>query len=446
MQGLDWLTKNPEIQAIYTGAADLNGIARGKRAPIHAAADLIKKGTRFPKSVLNLDVWGHDIEGSPLVLASGDQDGELEPTDRGFVPMPWLATPSVFLPLWMSDRIGTPFEGDPRYALAKIEKRFKNKKLQPVLAVELEFFLVDDSEKLPRAPASPLSGKRRNAGDILTLQTMEHFDGFFSDLYAACTAMDIPASNVFSEGAPGQFEMNLDHQASVLKAADDAWLFKMLVKGLARKHGMAASFMAKPYKDWAGNGLHLHVSLLDKDGRNIFDDGSEIGMPVLRHAIAGCLNAMSASTLIFAPHANSYARFVPGAHAPTGIAWAYENRTTAIRVPSGPPAARRIEHRVAGGDVNPYLSIAAVLGAMLNGMEDAKDPTAPITGNAYEQNLKQIPSDWTGAIDAFESSPEVKRIFPQLLIDNFVMTKRQESRRMAEISEAEQIALYLDMV
>ena len=160
----------------------------------------------------------------------------------------------------------------------------------------------------------------------------------------------------------------------------------------------------------------------------------------------GCLAGMPGSTLVFAPHSNSYARFVPGAHAPTGIAWAYENRTAAIRIPSGPPAARRIEHRLAGGDVNPYLSIAAVLGAAMNGIEDAVDPPAPITGNAYDQDLPSVPMTWEKAIDTFESEPFTQRIFDPELIRNMVMTKRQEARYMEELSAEEQTDIYLDTV
>lgn len=446
MQGLDWLQKHPELRALYMGAADLNGVARGKRLPIGAAEKALNEGTRFPMSVLNLDIWGDDIEDSPLVLPSGDQDGVLLPTERGPVPMPWLATPSALLPLWMSDTSGQPFEGDPRHALSEIEKIFQSKGLQPVLAAELEFTLIDDSGPTPQAPKAPGTGKTRIAGDILSLDTLGHFDAFFTDLYDACAAMDIPADTAISESGLGQFEMNLTHQPSVLKAADDAWLFKMLVKGLARKHGLAATFMAKLFPDYSGNGMHVHVSVLDTDGRNIFDDGGPKGTDRLQHAIAGCLAAMPGATLAFAPHANSYDRFVPGAHAPTSVAWAYENRTSALRVPSGPPAARRIEHRVAGGDVNPYVSFAAILGGVLIGLEDEAPPPAPITGNAYEQGLPQLPTTWAEAIDSFETSAHIARIFPKMLRDNLVMTKRQEARYMAETSRDEQVALYLETV
>lgn len=220
----------------------------------------------------------------------------------------------------------------------------------------------------------------------------------------------------------------------------------MLVKGLARRHGFAASFMAKPYPDYSGSGMHTHFSVLDEDGNNVFDDGGPKGTDTLRHAIAGCLNGMYDSTLLFAPHWNSYDRLVPEAHAPTGIAWAYENRTTAIRVPSGSPSARRIEHRVAGGDVNPYLTLAAILGAALVGIEDAAQPPDPIKGNAYALDLPQIPDKWAPAITAFEQSTIIPRIFHEELIRNLVLTKKQERHYMDELTPAERVEIYLDTV
>ncbi|MFK7837259.1 MAG: glutamine synthetase family protein [Sulfitobacter sp.] len=442
----NWLTENPHIRSIRVAAADLNGQPRGKRLPARFAGKALEGATRFPFSVLNLDIWGEDIEDSPLVMESGDKDGVLHPTERGFLPMPWLDAPAALLPLWMYHDDGRPFEGDPRHALNAVLGRFKARGLTPVCAVELEFFLIDDTGETLQMPVSPRSGKRRQGGEILCMRALDRFDAFFNDLYDGCEAMGIPADTAISEGGLGQYEINLMHCDDALRVADDAWLFKMLVKGLARKHGFAASFMAKPYPDHAGSGLHTHFSLLNTKGENVFDNGSDDGTDTLRHAVAGCLAALAGSTLILAPHANSYARIVPGAHAPTGIAWAYENRTAAIRIPSGNPAARRIEHRVAGGDVNPFLMLAAVLGAAINGIEDAAMPPAPITGNAYTQMLPQIIADWQTAIDAFEQDPHVARIFSPDIIRNLVMTKRQEHAAIVTLPAEEQVEIYLETV
>ncbi|NIY72419.1 glutamine synthetase [Marivivens donghaensis] len=443
---MTWLDENSHVRSIRAGAADLNGQARGKRVPVRFARKIEKDGMRFPLSVLNLDIWGEDVEDSPLVFEVGDPDGVLRPTERGYVPMPWLATPSALLPMWMYTEEGTPFDGDPRHALARVVDRFKARGWTPVVAFEMEFYLIDDSGKEIQQPKSPRSGKRRPGAEILSLRALDAFDNFFNDLYDACEAMDIETEAATSEVGLGQFEMNLVHVEDALKAADDAYLFKMLVRGLARKHDMAASFMAKPYEDYAGNGLHVHFSVLDEDGKNIFADGSFEGTEELRQAIAGCLRGIPDLALCFAPHDNSYERLVPESHAPTGICWAYENRTASIRVPGGSLAARRIEHRVAGGDVNPYLFLAAVLGSALTGIEDQMTPPPPISGNAYEQEMAQIPDTWELAIDRFEHSFLAERIFPRLLIDNLVMTKRQELLYLDELSDEEKLELYLDTV
>ncbi|MBK5933864.1 glutamate--putrescine ligase [Rhodovulum imhoffii] len=441
----DWLRDHPEIRTVRVAACDLNGQARGKSMPARFAGKVEDEGTRFPLSALNLDIWGEDIEESPLVFETGDADGLLRPTGRGFVPIPWLDAPAALLPLWMFNEDGSPFSGDPRHALARVLDAYEARGWYPQVATELEFYLIDDSGDHLHPPRSPRSGKRRVAAEVLALRTLDAFDDFFTDIYDACEAMDIPADAAISEAGLGQFEINLLH-GPAMKAADDTWLFKLLVKGLARCHGVAGSFMAKPYPEHAGNGLHMHFSVLDSDGNNIFDDARPDGPAQLRAAVAGCLAALPDSALILAPHANSYDRLVPGAHAPTGICWAHENRTAAIRIPGGSPRARRIEHRVAGGDINPYLTIAAVLGAALQGIEDGLTPPAPITGNAYGQKLPQLPADWAGAIDRFEASDRMARIFPREMIRNYVMTKRQELRRMAGLDEDERTGLYLDTV
>lgn len=443
----DWLRKHPDVRTIRVAAADLNGQARGKRVPARFADKIVKDGTRFPFSVLNLDIWGEDIDDSPLVFDQGDQDGVRKPTERGFMPMPWLEAPTALLPIWMFRENGTPYAGDPRHALAAVVNRFKAHGLTPVCAIELEFFLIDDSGKTMQVPASPRSGKRRKAAETLSIRALDAFDTLFTDLSDACEAMDIPADTTTSETGLGQFEVNLMHCDDAFRAADDAWLFKMLVKGLARRHGFAASFMAKPYPEYSGSGLHTHFSMIDEQGRNVFDSGGPKGSGVLKQAVAGCLNAMHDSTLIFALHQNSYERLVPGKHAPAAVSWGYENRTSAIRIPAGNPAARRIEHRVAGGDVNPYLMLAAILGAALDGIEKEMEPGSPIVGNAYAvEGLPQIAPDWQAAVDALEQSVIVPRFLHPELIKNLISTKRQELHYLDELSDAEKIELYLDTV
>ena len=426
-------------------ACDLNGRMRGKRVPGSYAAKLNAGAVRMPASVINLDIFGADIEDSPLVFASGDADGMLRPTERGWVTLPWLRTDPVLVPMAMHNEDGSPYDGDPRHALAAVLSRYEARGWRVMAATELEFTLVDDSGNTLCPVRDPVSGRPLIGAEITSISQLDAFDPFLSELYAGCETMGIPAQAATSESGIGQFEITLTHQ-DAMRAADDTWLFKRLIRRVARNHGFAATFMAKPFTEDAGNGLHIHFSVLDDAGRNIFDNGGPEGTELLHHAIAGCVAAMKESTLIFAPHANSYARMVPGAHAPTGSCWAYENRTAAIRVPGGAPAARRIEHRTAGGDTNPYLITAAVLGAALAGIEDGITPPAPITGNAYDLDLQQVSNSWEDALSLFLEGPMIKRIFPALLIENMGYTKRQEMRLMAERPAEEHWTVYLETV
>jgi glutamine synthetase len=434
-----------DFKTFRVAAADLNGQMRGKRLPRIEFGKLAQGSVRMPLSVLNVDVWGGDIENSPLVFETGDADGILYPTEHGPVPMPWLDSRSALVPMWMYRRPGVPFEGDPRHALARVLQRCADRGWSVQAAVEMEFYLVDDNGPALAPPLNPVSGRPLQGHAILSVRQLDAFDAYLSAIYEACEDMDIPAESAISEAGLGQFEVNLAHR-DAMAAADDAWLFKSLVRGMARRHGMAATFMAKPFAEDAGNGMHMHFSVLDQEGRNVFDNGGPEGTDLLKNAIAGCLAGLQGSTLVFAPHGNSYERLIPGAHAPTGICWAYENRTAAIRVPGGPHQARRIEHRVSCGDINPYLALAAILGAALIGVEDGLTPPAPITGNAYDQTLPRLVPSWTQAIDAFETDPMIARIFEPGLIENYVMTKRQEVSRLEAIAPEDRWKVYLEAV
>ena len=436
---MSWLDAFPGARTVWMAIPDLNGQARGKRLPASRAGKLFDATAKMPLSALSLDIFGDDIIDSPLVFESGDKDGFLRPTERGTLKMPWLSSHSVLVPMSMEHGPGRPFQGDPRQALQQVLDRYDARGWQVQAATELEFFLIDEDNP------TTLAERLRAGGDILGLRSLEAYDPFFADLYKACSIMGIPAETATSESGVGQFEMTLTHGAAI-SAADNSWLFKMLVKGLAHKHKMIATFMAKPFPDDAGTGMHMHFSVLDRDGSNLFDDGTGKGSDTMRHAVAGCLASMADATLIFAPHENSYRRLVSGAHAPTGICWGYENRTVAVRIPDGPGGARRIEHRVAGGDINPYLLFAAVLGGAMLGIEDAAEPPQPIDSNAYERDVPELAPDWRSAINRFEASAAMARVFHRSLISQFTLLKRQELNLVGSLDGDARRALYLDRV
>lgn len=423
-----WLKQHPEIANLRVAVCDLNGILRGKRIPVTQVGKVLDGHLRMPPSILSCDVWGQDLAGNTVVQQTGDADALCQPTGRGILPVTWTPEPTAVLPVWMASEDGTPLAFDPRRALARVAARYRERGLTPVVATELEFYLVDAGGDRPTPPRSPVTGRPLNTDAMLSIDELDDFEAFLSDIYAACAAQDIPADAAISENGTGQFEVNLLHGPDPLKAADDAVFFKRLVRGIARKHGLIATFMAKPYGDRAGSSMHVHFSLLDSNGRNLFDDGTAAGSETLRHAIGGLLRAMPETLLVFAPHENSYRRLQPETLAPVQAAWGFENRTTAIRVPGGSPAARRLEHRVGGADANPYLVLAAVLGGALAGIEERLPPDAPVRGHAYHRNLPRLPPDWASAIDRFEQGAQAAAIFARDLRHCLVAAKRYEAR------------------
>jgi glutamine synthetase len=310
----------------------------------------------------------------------------------------------------------------------------------------LEFYLTTTDGRSPIGVTLPSQGISKRSENVLSVGELDAFSPFFDDVYAACAAQNIPADAAISEGGLGQFEINLLHGDDPLKAADDALLFKTIVRGVAKKHGFVATFMAKPFGDQPGNGLHIHFSVLDSDGQNIFDDGTDEGSDLLKFAVGGLLDAMPESMLIFAPHQNSYRRLRPESHAPTYAAWGYENRTCAIRIPGGSHKARRIEHRLSGADANPYMVLAAILGAALHGIEGKVAPSPALTGNAYDTDAPQLPLDWRHAISTFSAGEIMANVFDSRMIRLFAQAKQQELNRFLDcISEAEFHA-YLETV
>ena len=441
-----WLNDNPAVESVVAAIVDLNGAWRGKRIPVSEASKVFDGSLRLPLSVCGVDVWGEDVEESDLVFETGDADGICSVTERGILPVSWLPKPTALVPVWMSQEDGAPFLGDPRRTLAAVKEKLETMGLKAVVATELEFYLFDPSEDRPQPPCSPVTGKRLSSDGVLSVDELEHFEAFIGDVYQACGEQNIPADTAISENGAGQFEINMKHVGDPMKAADDAIFFKKIVHGVARKHGLAATFMAKPYGNRAGNGFHVHFSILDKDGKNIFDNGGEEGTEALKHVVAGLLSSMRDFSIIWAPHANSYRRLLPGSHAPSSVCWGYENRTASIRIPGGSPVARRVEHRVAGADANPYLVLAAILGGAVLGLENKMKPPAPITGDAYSQKLPHLCPDWASAIEAFESCTTAASIFPPLLQRMLVDCKRQELKRFNRHVTDLEYSTYLETV
>ncbi len=420
-----FLAAHPQVDQVEAFVFDIAGAPKGKWLARDKALTVDAKGLPIPLSVFAQDAWGCDVAEAGLAFGTGDPDGVGRPVAGRFALMPWR---EGFLTL--HDRAGAAVAADPRGALQAIVARYAVRGLTPVVAVELEFYLyrLDQGVPVPPEGAGAASWRRNETLSTSTLATHQRL---IDDIMQAAHAIGIPADGVISEAGPGQFELNILHRADALAMADDAMLMRRIVRGLAQHHGFGATFMAKPYGDASGSGMHIHASVNDAAGVNVLADAtSGAPAPCLFHAVAGLVAAMPETMLAFAPNVNSFRRFRPDAHAPVSAGWGHDDRSAAIRVIDGSLAgggakATRIEHRISGADANAYLALGAMLGAMLQGIEAGRDPPPaqdPLNPGAGEP----LPVEWGAAIARFAGSPIASAIFGQRLVDIVVACKRQD--------------------
>jgi glutamine synthetase len=403
-----FLEENPDIETIEVVLSDLNGIYRGKWLPAAGAGKVLSGQFKIPLTAVSPDIWGRDV---PLLCEkTGDGDGICEAIEESIRILPWLSRPTAQLFLQLNTEDGTPWGFDPRVVLKGVFEKYAARGLTPVCAPELEFYLFEegrDREGRPKIPATRVNGECRIGGQLYSTEVMQETASLMHEIREACELMAVPLDGLLKELAPGQYELNLHHVDNPLHAADNAQLLKQVIKSVARKHGYIASFMAKPFGTRDGNGFHTHVSILDDEGRNIFNDGTDQGTDLLRNAIAGLADVMADSMLIFAPHLNSWRRLQRGVHGPLAPTWGYENRYVAMRIPNGDAAARRIEHRIAGADANPYLSLAVILAGILHGIDLALEAEPPTTTGPDKVNTV-LPATWEAALNSFEGSSFIR--------------------------------------
>ncbi|MBB5514146.1 glutamine synthetase [Rubricella aquisinus] len=415
------------IEIIELVFPDMNGVARGKHLPADQA-DKLFGGVRMPISTHNLDVLSQDTEGAGLAIDVGDPDGVGKLV--AFGPAQWGGGNQAvaLMSLMMADGSANPY--DPRQVLETVVARFTARGLTPVVAPELEFYLMDaqrDAGGRGQPPISPMTGDRLLDAQVYRLSVQDPFVPILNDMRNAAQALGADADAALAEFGPGQFEINLAHTNDAVGAADQAILLKYALRGVARANGMEACYMAKPYGDQSGSGMHFHVSLLDKDGRNLFS-GAEEGVlnPSLAGVVAKLRDVMPASTLVFAPHLNSFRRLAPGSYAPTIAAWGLDNRGTALRVPTTMGAGARVEHRVPGSDANPYLVLAVILQAVLEGLDERADPGPAVEGEPTEAHGAPLPLGWGRAVAAFEEDAFIARALGAEFQRVYALMKHQE--------------------
>jgi glutamine synthetase len=442
----DLITAHPDIAFVDAVLADLGGVLRGKRMPVREAERLFSTGMQIPHTIYLMDAHGEMTNPFGRGFGDGDPDGTAWPIP-GTASRVWGAGPKraqMLMTLQDEKCVATP--GEPRAALERVLEQFARLKLTPVAALELEFYLIDaqrDANGLPRPPLCPRTGRRETTASVYGIDDLDRYESFLSALREAAAMQSVPMSATSKEYAPGQFEANLKHQSDTVRAADHAVFLKQIVKAAARAEGFDATFMAKPYGDKSGSGLHVHVSLLDDKGRNLFDDGTPGGSDALRHAIGGLQALMPESMALFAPSVNSYRRFEPDMFAPVNRRWGINNRSAGLRVPVGPSDARRIEHRVAGADANPYLVLAAILAGVLHGLNRKLDPGPPATTNVSREPDRTLPFTIDDALARLENAQMLPGHLGEETLALYRESKRIETERFRKIVTAAEYDWYL---
>ena len=425
-----YLAAHPETRYLEALIADMNGILRGKRAEREDFYKLFGNGMNMCAATTILDSRGHTFDSIPYGANDGDPDARSLAVAGGLAPVPWVSVPTAQVLVEMVNVDGTPYPRDPRNVLRRAMRPLYDLGLRPVLATELEFYLVEhDGQRFqPKMPRIPGSDLPQPGLQYAMMEDLYEIDDFLADLDAICLAQNIPAGAALSEFSPGQFEVNLHHVDDPVLACDHAVLLKRAIKAAAARNGLGATFMAKPFAETAGSGLHIHVSLLDGDGANVFAGKSRDGAfsDRLRHAVGGLGALMAESMAIFAPNANSYRRHAPGNFVPASPTWGPNHRGVAMRIPLSGPANTRVEHRVAGADANPYLVVAAVLAGIHHGLSASLEPN-PMTPESAEIGYEvTVPIRWPLALDAFDAGEILPRYIGADYRELFSMCRREE--------------------
>lgn len=446
-----FLAAHPDIEALDIILHDSNGIGRGKIIRRHELLSIYTSGRHLPISILGLDICGEDVDETGLIWDQGDGDLRAWPIPGSLVPLHGTNPPrgEVFLSLYTLE--GAPMTSDPRHALVRQVEAMAAEGLYPAGAFELEFFLLAndrDAEGRVRPADAVLDGRRSSKTEVYSVDHLHGMEPLFSEVYAAAAKAGIRAETVISEYAPGQYELTLHYRTNVLEAADDLVRLKRIVRLTARRFGVTACFMAKPIERYAGSGMHFHVSLQNKAGENLFIE-AEPGTwnPRLLNALGGMKATMAESMLVFAPHANSWRRFTSQSYAPVSTSWGVNNRSVALRIPAGSIAARRIEHRPAGVDANPYLVGATILAAIRHGLKHQIDPGEETTGNGYAEGQDaDMPRDWRSAIEAAKASSFLKDALGEDMHRTFTAVKAAEYARVARTVSELDYDLYMHTV
>ena len=421
-----WLQEHG-IEDVEAFVPDMAGAARGKVLP----ADKFGVGAmKLPEAVFSQTVSGNYVTNEDNVE---DRDMLLVPDSTTLRPVPWATDPaaSVFLDCFRRD--GSAVGTSPRGVLRKVLAKYEERGWQPVVAPEVEFYLLSPHSD-PNVEAEPPEGRlgwTEGARQPYSIDQMNDFDPFIIQVYQFCEAQGIRVDALSQESGPAQFEINFLH-GNAIELADQVFLFKRTIREAAIEHEMHATFLAKPMVEEAGSALHIHQSIVDKDGNNIFSDANGDASELFYNFLGGLQRYMPDALLMFAPYVNSYKRFLSPNASPVNLAWAIDNRTVGLRVPDSGPEARRVENRLAGSDVNPYLAIAGSLACGYLGMVEGLKPTEAIEGSAYSSEFG-LHRHICSAIDALKASDAMRNILGDEFVSIYCALKDAEFMEFQEV-------------
>ncbi len=415
------------IEDVEAFVPDMAGAARGKVLP----ADKFGVGTmKMPEGVFSQTVSGDYVDDENNVE---DRDMLLVPDAATLRPVPWASDPaaSVFLDCFRRD--GSIVATSPRSVLRKVLARYESRGWTPIVAPEVEFYLLSPHSD-PNEEAEPPEGRlgwTDGARQPYSIDQMNDFDPFINHVYEYCEAQGILVDALSQEAGPAQFEINFLH-GDALRLADQVFLFKRTIREAAIEHAMHATFLAKPMAQEPGSALHIHQSIVDANGANIFSTPNGDASALFYGFLGGLQRYVPEGMLVFAPYVNSYKRFLTPWDSPVNLAWAIDNRTVGLRVPDSGPEDRRIENRMPGADVNPYLAIALSLACGFLGMEEGLTPTDPVEGSAYGQEFG-LHKHLYSAIEAFRASAPLRGMLGDEFVSLYCKLKDAEYMEFQEI-------------
>lgn len=423
----NWLDHNA-IEDVEVIVGDFAGISRGKIIPRDKfVAGIGGRDLRMPDSLFSITL---DCDfATNEHLTDLEEDLYLIPDLDTLRIVPWRDAPTASVICHMVDDDNNPTNFAPRQILINVLKLYEEKGWQPIIAPEFEFFLIEnqgDSLKAPK-PAAGLSGKPIDDKGVFSVDAIEEFNGFFEDVKSYCKAMKIPLDTFELEAGPGQFEANISH-GHALDIADQTFYFKRLIKRAAIRHGVFATFLAKPFPNNFGSAMHIHQSVVSiEDGQNIFADDDGKDTEVFHSYIAGLQKYTPDLMPLYAPYTNSYLRFGSALSSPSNLHWGVENRSVGLRVPAGNSrAARRIENRIAGSDINPYLVFAASLLSGYLGIKEKLKPSEPVTESAFDLETLTVPNNMHLALSNFSNSKALKEYLSEEFVTTYKDVKLKE--------------------